>query len=514
MINTAGGNTAPGIPEVEQLVHAGLGIATDAGLRPQLAEDVPTAENGGWRVQPDGRMETTWRIKGNARWHDGAQVTPQDVLFTVQVVQDGELAALRNRTYDLIDRVETPDARTVVVRWKRLFIGADTLFSGSGDRLALPFPRHLLERQYLADKATFLDLPYWSEQFVGAGPFRLRTWVRESHMILEANDQYVLGRPRVDEIEVRFIPEPNAMMANVLAGAVELTLGRGLSLEQAAEVADQWREGRLVTAPARWVVIFPQLLTPSPALVGDVRFRRALVHAIDRQYMVDTFQKGLSAVADSFLEPNQPQHQEIERRVVRYEYDPRKAAQIVEGLGYGRGPDGLFRDGAGQPLTFEARTPAVGPNETFNLAVVNYWKSVGLSPEVVVVPRQRLGDNEYRWTFPGFELTKRPHDVKGLGNLHGSQTPLPENRFLGSNVARYINPEFDALLDRYFATVPQGERKEVLGEIIHHISDRLTALGLFYDREVSLVGNRLLNVAGAPNLDAVQTWNGDLWDTR
>src|SRR5436309_2465535 len=54
LINTAGGNTAPGIPEVEVLVHAGLATATDAGLKPQIAESVPSVENGAWRVNPDG----------------------------------------------------------------------------------------------------------------------------------------------------------------------------------------------------------------------------------------------------------------------------------------------------------------------------------------------------------------------------------------------------------------------------------------------------------------------------
>jgi peptide/nickel transport system substrate-binding protein len=514
LINTAGGDTVPGVPEVELLVHAGLALAGGGGLRPQLAEAVPTIENGAWRLLPDGRMEMSWRLRENALWHDGAPVTAHDMAFTLQVLQDGELSAVRNRTYDMIESVDAPDARSILVKWKRLYVAADGWMGGSGERIAMPFPSHLLERQYQADKATFLDLPYWSEAFVGAGPFKLRSWVRESHLVLEANDRYVLGRPRLDEIEVRFIPDPNAMMATILAGAVEVNFGRGFSIEQAVDIASQWRDGRLVTTPARWVVLFPQLLTPSPAVVGDVRFRRALLHAIDRQRMVDTFQKSLSAVAHSILEPNQPKYRAIEQRVTRYEYDTRRAGQIIEELGYTRGADGLVRDSAGLPLIFEARTPNVGPNELLNLAVVDYWKSIGLSPEVVVVPRQRLGDNEYRWTFPGFELTKRPHDARGLGNFHSSQTPLPENRFLGSNVSRYINPEFDALLDRYFTTITEGPRTEVLGEIIQHISDRLIAMGLVYDPEASLVGNRLVNVAGAPTLDALQTWNAEQWDVR
>lgn len=77
-----------------------------------------------------------------------------------------------------------------------------------------------------------------------------------------------------------------------------------------------------------------------------------------------------------------------------------------------------------------------------------------------------------------------------------------------------MNPEFDALLDRHFATIPRAERIQALEEIIFHIADRLTAMGLFYDPEPSLVGNRLRNVAGAPTLDAVQSWNAEHWDVE
>ena len=86
--------------------------------------------------------------------------------------------------------------------------------------------------------------------------------------------------------------------------------------------------------------------------------------------------------------------------------------------------------------------------------------------------------------------------------------------FLGSNVSRYMDPSFDAMLDRYFATIPQAERTRVLGDIIAFISERLIAMGLFYDHEAGLVGNRLRNVGGAPNLDAVMTWNADRWEVN
>src|SRR4030095_15173564 len=112
----------------------------------------------------DGRMETMWKIRPGARWHDGTPFTSDDLVFTARVVQDPELAVFRDRAYELIESVEAPDPRTVTVRWRRPFLEADTLFG----TLALPMPRHILERPFIEDKTTFLDLPHWSQEFIGA----------------------------------------------------------------------------------------------------------------------------------------------------------------------------------------------------------------------------------------------------------------------------------------------------------------------------------------------------------
>src|SRR5207249_11289788 len=99
--------------------------------------------NGLWKVFPDGRMETTWRIKPGVEWHDGAPYTAEDLLFTLRASMDRELPLLRRAAYGSIETALAPDPRTVTVRWAKPFIDADTLFSRE---LALPLPRHLLER--------------------------------------------------------------------------------------------------------------------------------------------------------------------------------------------------------------------------------------------------------------------------------------------------------------------------------------------------------------------------------
>jgi peptide/nickel transport system substrate-binding protein len=453
-------------------------------------------------------METTWRLRPNALWHDGVRVTAADVAFSAMFAADRDLAIRRSVAYDLMDAIETPDYATVVVKWKTAFIQADTVFKPS------LIPRHLLEAAYAQDKSSFLQLPYWAEDYIGAGPFKLREWERGSHARLVAHDGYALGRPRIDEVEVRFIPDPNTLMASILAGAVDVTLGKNLSTEEAVQVRDQWRDGRLEVVPGNWIILHPQLLNPDPAVVTDVQFRRALLHGTNRQELVDTLGAGLSSVAHSYVNPIEAAYPESEPRIVRYAYDPALATRLIEGLGYTKGPDGIFRDSLGQRLAVSIRHTATDlVNVKTTLSVVDAWQRLGLVAEPAPVPQQRLTDAEYLATHPSFRLLAAVNTIEGLSRLYSSQAPLPENNFRGNNYSRYMNPAFDALLDRFFTTIPARERTRLLGDIAQHISEQLNLMGLFYDTNGTLISGRLLHV-NARHANSTQAWNAQEWDLR
>jgi peptide/nickel transport system substrate-binding protein len=504
-------STVHGIEELERVVHAGLSLRDiDGNYRPQLAEQVPSLENGLRKLSPDGRMETTWKIRADARWHDGTPVTARDAAFAATVGQDRDLQILREQSLTLIEAIEIPDVRTVTVRWKQPYIEADRTFS---TQMALPLPSHILESSYQTDKAGFANLPYWTEDFVGAGPFKLREFARSSHMVLEANDAYVLGRPRLDTIEVRFIPDPTTLLANVLAGSVEMALGRGLSLEQGLQARNQWREGKAEMAIASFVQVFPQLLTPDPAAIGDPQFRRALLHAIDRQEMVDSIQSGVVPVAHVFVSPDEPEYRDLEPSVVKYAYDLRRATQMVEQLGFTKGTDGLYRDPSGQRLAVELRATAGDLNSKTMFSVADYWQRLGLATETVSIPPQRASDLEYRANFPGFAVQRQGGELRFVDNFHSSQARTRENRFAGSNNTRYMNPELDILIDRYLATIPRQERMQVAAQAVNHITDRVVELPLFYDTQPALIANRLANVFPASG-NSQTAWNAHEWDVK
>jgi peptide/nickel transport system substrate-binding protein len=512
MIDSAGAGRTKGLTEVENLLNAGLVMAdADAALRPRLAEAVPTIENGLWKLLPDGRMETVWKLRPDARWHDGNLITAEDLVFTTTVARDKELAIVYDPAYDYVDSVEARDAATFVATWTRPFIEADTLLSRAGTTQVLPIPRHLLERAYVHDRASFLQLPYWNEGFVGSGPFKLREWVTDSHLLVEANDAYVLGRPKLDQIEVRFIGDANVTMANVLANALDITLRGGLSFEQGLVVRDQWRDGRMDRSVAGVTGLFPQFMNPSPAVVADARFRRALAHAMDRQVLSDTLQTG-SPVGHSAISPNDPEYPAVERSIVRYDYDPRRAIQLIDEMGSTRGADGIFSDARGERLAVKVQTTTDDLREKMILIIGDYWQQVGVQGELFILPRQAANDRQLRTTFPAFEATQS-------GSSHptayrSSQIPLPENNFSGTNRSRYSNAELDELIDRYFVTIPVADRNAIMARMVNHLTERAVHIGIFYIMEPVAISNRVQNVLLPKGQDNLLSWNVHEWDVR
>jgi peptide/nickel transport system substrate-binding protein len=511
---TQRGGSVRGLDGIEELVHAGLSFIKEDGTRAaQLAEAVPTIENGLWKVFPDGRMETTWKIKPNIRWHDGAPFTTEDLLFTAAVERDKNLEMPPYPEYELIDSITAVDSSTLVLTWSRPYIDADGLF---GYRAAgLPMPRHLLEKAFTEDKAEFFNHPYWSDEVIGLGAFKVREWVRDSHTVLVASDHYVFGRPKIDEIEVRFIFDNNALTTYMLAGG-DLTLGKTISLDLALQVRDGWSAGRMLVLPQNWTPLAPQFTNPDPPIVADVRFRRALMHALDRQQLADFVFSGHGTIAHSYVGPETPLYNLVEPHVVKYAYDPQRAAQIMEELGYTKRGDGFYYDTAGQKLTVNLSASAQNDIHPKTVpAVADMWQRLGVAVTQELVPPQASADREARARYPGFEMTERRNSlaVSEMYRQHSSQIPGPENRYRANGVTRYSNLEYDAWIERYLTTVPMVERMQVLGGLVRHQTENLSHMPIFHGADPTLVSNRLQNVTARGD-NFTQAWNIQDWDLK
>lgn len=506
------GNSA-GADALGLLVNSGLTVVDRRGGRiPRLAETMPSLEDGSWRIEPDGRMETTWRIRPGVTWHDGAPVTARDLGFTSEISRHGDAAELFDRRYQPIELVETPNPLTAVVRWSRPSIEADAIF----DWL---MAEHRLAESFAHSRSGFTTLEFWRSEFVGTGPFRVKEWAEGHHVALEANPAYLLGPPRIHELVVRFFRDSNALSGNLEAGAVEMTLGRGLLLGRTNHLEERWVDGRIERALGNSVHLWPQLQAPVPNLVGDARFRRALLHALDPDEIASSLALGVPRVTGVWIRPDAPEFVTVEREGVRYDYDPRRAMGLLEAVGLVRGADGSYHDGSGQKLALEVRTTDLvdirSPDAddllpTTMFRVADYWQRIGLAPEPTIVPRTRARDREYRARFRAFELVR---GVVSPRTLKSQEVRTPQNRFAGGNAPGYADSQFDALVDRYSLTVPLAERLHLAGQIIRQLTEEVVVLPLFYDAEAIAIHHRIVGPA-ARHQHSNHAWNAHEWDVR
>jgi peptide/nickel transport system substrate-binding protein len=304
------------------------------------------------------------------------------------------------------------------------------------------------------------------------------------------------------------------MVSNLLAGSVDLTLGYGLSLEPALQLRNGWPNGRIEMAPNGWIPMHPQFINPHPAVLADLRFRQALMRALDRQEMTETLQAGLVKVAHAFLDPSDPDYPAIERQLVRYDYEPARTAQGLVELGYARSEDGSWVDASGQRLELEIQTvEGLDIQVKATAAVADSWQRIGIGVHQLV--RSATGnpaDRETNASFPGFRLIRQPNTIDDMKQYLISQTPIAETRFIGQNFTRYMNPEYNELVLKYFRTIPRQERTEALGQILHHQSENLIIMGLFYNVQSVALGKRVRNVTNSGVLGFNQAWNAHLWD--
>jgi len=255
--------------------------------------------------------------------------------------------------------------------------------------------------------------------------------------------------------------------------------------------------------------IHPQLLNPSPAVVGNVQFRQAMLHAIDRQAMIDTILYGMTSVPHAWLASSEAEYWDIHERVPHYDYDPRKAEQLITDLGYAKRGDGFFADAAGQRLSVEIRT--TGDNASHIKAIfpiADYWQRVGVATDPVVIPVQRQQDAEYRATYPGFQALRGTAGTSGMAAVISSRAGLPENNFRASgNYSRLMDPNYDALYERFTQTIPLAERKQVVEQAMRFFAEQQIKMGLFYDVAVTMISNRVQNV-----LARRVAWNSHTWE--
>jgi peptide/nickel transport system substrate-binding protein len=454
-------------------------------------------------------METTWTLKQGVKWADGTELTAKDIIFGWKIANDPEVPWSRPALARLIDGMDAPDDYTVVMQWRRVFPFADNPEVTTLD----PLPVHILQSAYETDVQAFVNSPYWTREFVGLGPYRLASWEPGASMILAARDDYYGGRAKIDSITVRFITDANALVANLLSGAIDVQLPpSNLDAQNWRVLEAQWTDGSvLYNLDGTFALVGPNHRVPP---FGQVPIRQALAYAIDREAVVDALFLPRSSIADAMVTPGSEKEKRLRDRITVYNYDPPRAQALLAENGWTRGGDGVLRNAQGQPFEFEYKAS----RQTEGTVIADMWKSIGLQPQIVVPSPTLMSDLEYQATVKGVESTGF-----GIGfgmwerRMHSSAIPVPETRWAGTNRRYYSNPELDTMIDRFTATLDDRERENIEGEMIRQVTRDAVLIPLYVASRASSIRKGITGIkpmAGNPVIVAnyYNTWNILEWD--
>jgi ABC-type transport system substrate-binding protein len=474
----------------------------------QLAEALPQFDTDTWRLNPDGTMQTRYRLRANLTWHDGTPLHAEDFVFAYRVYKTPDLGTAGTTPFGQMAGVLAPDARTVVINWNRPYVAAGLL---GPDFQALP--RHILEEDYQRLEAVaFTNHPFWSTAYVGLGPYRLDRWEPGAWLAASAFDNYVLGRPKINEIRIRFINDAQTVMANVLAGEIHYVTSLNFSTEQAVVLEQEFARsgaGRVLSSATQRRLGLFQMRPEyqSPSALSNVNVRYAVAHGLDHQARVDVVDAGKGAVAHALTHFGVPGYAEIDRVVLKHDYDPRTAEALMAQQGWTRGTDGVFANAAGEKFTIELESSSGSKNEQEAAVYVASLRQTGFDAIQKVTPVAAARDGEYRATRPGLSLRGGSAEL-----FIDAGIPSPANRWQGNNRGGWANAEYNRRFAQLEQTFIDAERIALTAELERLISvDRALTMNT-WEADVWTVASDLLGVEpmGSPDAGGPET-GAHLW---
>jgi peptide/nickel transport system substrate-binding protein len=434
-------------------------------LQPALAES--------WEM--DGDSAVTFKIRRDVYWHDGVHTTAHDVLFTFERGRNPETGYPNADYWAGWMGAQVTDSFTIRFRMQPQ---PEPL----GNLPWIPvMPRHLLESVAPAD---LKNAPF-NQRPVGNGPFTFVEHRANDRWVFAANDKFpqsLGGRPNVDRLILRIIPEASAQITELRTGNVHMIMPVGAS-DFSALRTDPALRG--VVMPSRQYSFIPWNTQRAP--FNDVRFRRALTFAMDRQEIVDVLRGSYGRVAAG---PVPPFHWSNDTTIKPLAYSPDSSKAILAALGMrDRNQDGFVELANGKPLQIELKFAAASQAQRDLAELVRAdLQAVGI--KLVPRPMDFSAVVEHITTQPrnfdgaimGFE-----NDVRLVlrDMFHSSAKNAPYQ------FASYSNAEVDSLLDRLNATVSREEAAPLWRRLQTVLRDEQPWTFLFYYSELVALRNEL-----------------------
>jgi peptide/nickel transport system substrate-binding protein len=474
------------------LIYSTLVISDDKGrLIGDLAEAVPSLANNG--ISRDGKT-IVYHLRPGITWHDGVPLTSHDVAFTWHVVMNPRNNIFHREGYDEVERIDTPDARTVVVHLRRRSPPFVTRFFTSlqeGAKAILP--EHLLKEQATINEAPFNAAP------VGSGPFRFVRWDRGRGIEMAAYDRYFRGRPKIDRIIFTVIPNENTMLDEARAHEIDVPQVSSGLYELYKSLPG------MTTTLARWDSTSILALNDARPGLRHVEVRQAMARALDYQSMITKITHGVGTVARDVVPPSAIGYVAN----AAYPYDPIGARKLLEAHGWKVGTDGI-RAKNGERLDFVYYIVTGSATGSSIAVLVQSWlRDIGIGVTLKSSPYNQIFSFEGpiqtgKYDLAAYSYTL-PRDPDNLVYLGCDKFPNA-----GDNVFRYCDALVDAGERRGLTTDDPRARAAIYEPVERRIRETVPYIPIYEARRVVVHIDGLRHYTVSPSI--AQWWNSWEWE--
>jgi peptide/nickel transport system substrate-binding protein len=404
---------------IDEVVYANLyeGLTrflADGSIAPALAES--------WTISEDG-LTYTFALRGGVAFHDGSSMTAEDAKFSFDRARAEESTNAQKALFAGIDEVTAVDDTTLEI----------TLSSPNGG-----FLRNLawgdaviVAPETIADAAT---AP------VGTGPFKLARWVQGDRIELERNPDYWGEAPALEAATFKFISDPTAAFAAMMAGDIDAFPGYPAPETLVQFEADP-RFKLLIGSTEGETILSTN--NKSEAL-SDVRVRQAIAHAINRQEIIDGAMFGYGTPIGTHFAPHNPDYLDLTGQSA---FDPEKAKALLAEAGFESG------------LTLTLKLPPPSYARRGGEIIANQLRAVGIETEVSNLEWAQWLEQVFKGK--DFDLTIVSHTEPMDINIYAR----PEYYF------QYDDPDFQELMAELDVASDPAERSEILKAAQQKIAD-------------------------------------------
>ncbi len=429
-----------------------------------------------WSVSEDG-LTWTFNLHQGVKWHDGEELTAEDVVYTFQTIQtsEAEIAPFRPRFMqgDEPIQFEAADDYTVVAH---LTSPNASFFTD----ISVPIvPKHVLEGQDLRE-GPFNRAP------IGTGPFKVVEWNTAESIVLEANEDYFRGRPCIDRLIFRIIPDEQSQVAALQTGELDF-----LPNIPGASVPTFEGNPDFTISVAEQDSLFHMFLNLANPKFQDVRVRQALMTAIDRQAVVDIVRQGYGVVHNSHFDHVVPFYQQD--KLGGYDYDPERAGALLDEAGISDTDGDGIRDVNGEPWTITITSFAGGFRDYADYAVVvqAFWQDIGVQTELEFGDLSTLVEQIYQE-----RVVDKPYEAHTSGwSVIGPEPNSYANFYmwtdaLGPNIPNYRNEEVNQLFEAARLETDFDARMAIYEQIEAILWEELPTLPLYRNTEPAVLSSR------------------------